>query len=101
MKILFQTLCTEDVKWDDDLEGEALSRWEKLVNELHAVQDVRMPQCYFQCIDQLPRRHQLHGFCVASDLALAATVHLQTEHSNGTVNANLVTLKSRVAPIKK
>ena len=22
MKILFQTLCTEDVKWDDDLEGE-------------------------------------------------------------------------------
>ena len=101
MKILFQTLCTNDVKWDDDLEGKALSRWKKLVNELHALQDVRVPRCYFQCIDQLPRRHQLHGFCDASDLALAAAVYLRTEHTNGTVNVNLVASKSRVAPIKK
>ena len=101
MKILFQTLCTNDVKWDDDLEGEALSRWKRLVNELHALQDVRVPRCYFQCIDQLPRWHQLHGFCDASDLALAAAVYLRTEHTNGTVNVNLVASKSRVAPIKK
>ena len=101
MKILFQSLCTDDVKWDDDLEGEALSRWNKLVNELHALNDVRVPRCYFQCVDQLPRKHQLHGFCDASDLALAAVVYLRTEHSDGRVNVNLVASKSRVAPIKK
>ena len=71
------------------------------MNELHALQDVRVPRCYFQCIDQLPRQHQLHGFCDASDLALAAAVYLRTEHSNGTVSVNLVASKSRVAPIKK
>ena len=43
MKILFQSLCTENVNWDDDLEGEALLKWNKLVNELHALNNVRVP----------------------------------------------------------
>ena len=49
----------------------------------------------------LPRTYQLHGFCDASNLAIAAVVYLRTEHSNGRIDVNLVASKSRVAPIKK
>ena len=53
---------------------------------------------YFQVKRNHPRTHQLHGFCDASDKALAAVVYLRTEHENGEVDVSLVSSKTRVAP---
>ena len=47
MKMLFQTLCTSSINWDDDLSGKALSRWNSLVHDLRALSDIKVPRCYF------------------------------------------------------
>ncbi|CAB4026973.1 Hypothetical predicted protein, partial [Paramuricea clavata] len=85
MKMLFQTLCTTSVNWDDELDGKALTAWKSLVKDLQALSDIRVPRCYFQRLNELFRTHEIHGFCDASDLAFAAVVYLRTAHSNGDI----------------
>ncbi len=101
MKMLFQTLCTSSINWDDDLSGKALSSWNSLVHDLKALSDIRVPRCYFSRRDDSSPTHQIHGFCNASDLAFAAVVYLRTEYNNGEVEVNLVASKTRIAPIKR
>ena len=102
MKMLFQSLCTTGVDWDDKLEGTELASWNSFIAELQALKDVKIPRCYFHHNDKLPARsYQIHGFCDASDKAFVAVVYLRTEHSNGEVETNLIASKTRVAPIKK
>ena len=99
--MLFQTLCTTTVNWDDELDGKALMGWKSLVKDLQALSDIRVPRCYFQRLNELFRTHEIHGFCDASDLAFAAVVYLRTAHSNGDIEVNLIASKTRVAPIKR
>ena len=101
MKMLFQTLCTTSMNWDDELDGRALASWNSILGDLQALSDIRVPRCYFRCIDEPFRTHEIHGFCDASDLAYAAVVYLRTEHSIGEVDTNLIASKTRIAPIKK
>ena len=48
MKILFQELCTGKIYWDTDLQGTLLLTWNKLLEELKWLSNVRIPCCYFQ-----------------------------------------------------
>ncbi|CAB4007271.1 Hypothetical predicted protein [Paramuricea clavata] len=41
MKMLFRTLCTTSVNWDDELDGKALTAWKSLVKDLQALSDIR------------------------------------------------------------
>lgn len=101
MKILFQSLCTKGVDWEDKLEGKVLTRWQSLLNDLRGLTDVRVPRCYFKRTDKQPKSYQIHRFCDASDNAFAAVVYLRTERHTGEVEVNLMASKTRVAPIKK
>ncbi|XP_046844771.1 uncharacterized protein LOC124438641 [Xenia sp. Carnegie-2017] len=101
MKMLFQTLCSSGSKWDEDLSGKALSRWNSLVHDLRALSDIRVPRCYFHGGYDSSPIHQIHGFCDASEFAFAAVVYLQTEHKSGEIEVNLIAAKTRVAPIKR
>jgi hypothetical protein len=96
MKMLFQQLCLSHIDWDDELSGDALQTWTKLLNELNCLNDVRIPRCYFQFI---PVQCEIHGFCDASDRAYAAVLYLRCTYDNGEVGVRLVASKSRVAPI--
>lgn len=101
MKILFRSLCTKGVDWEDKLDGKALTRWHSLVNDLRGLNDVRVLRCYFTRTDEQPTSYQIHRFCDASDNAFEAVVYPRTEHHNGEVEVNLMASKTRVAPIKK
>ena len=90
MKMLFQTLCTTSMNWNDELEGKTLASWNSFVGDLQALNGVRAPRCYFRSIDDSFRGHEIHGFCDASDLAFAAALHLRAEHSNEEVETNLI-----------
>ena len=94
MKMLFQTLCTTSVNWDDELDGRALTGWKSLIKDLQALSDIQVPRCYFQCLNELFRTHKIHRFCDASDLAFAAVVYLRTTHSNGDIEVNLIASKT-------
>ena len=103
MKILFQSLCTKKVNWDERLEGEALTKWKSFINDLSAVKNIRVPRCYanYPQTKSTVRSYQIHGFSDASEKAYAAVVYLRTEFSNGETQVNIVTSKTRVAPIKR
>ena len=45
IKILFQSLCTKEIDWEDKLEGKVLARWRSLVNDLRGLKDVRVIRC--------------------------------------------------------
>ena len=91
MKMLFQSLCTKGVDWDDNLEGTALASWNSFIAELQALTAIKVPRCYFHLSDELSVcSYQIPGFSDASDKAFAAVVYLRTEHSNGKVETNLI-----------
>ena len=48
LKLLFRSLCTDNVDWDSPLEGDALRNWKSLVSEFSNLDQVRVPRCYFE-----------------------------------------------------
>jgi hypothetical protein len=121
MKCLFQTLCIENVDWDTELSSKSLSTWNSLLRDLLAIKSIRTPQCYFTRSSPISTHqihgfsdgcyftrsspistHQIHGFSDASEKACSAVVYLRTEYKDGvTVEVNLISLKTRVAPLKR
>jgi hypothetical protein len=101
MKVFFQELCLAKVDWDDELKGELLGKWKRLVHNLNSLKDIKVPRCYFTRKEEPRVKHELHGFSDASNKAFAAVVYLRTEHANGDIEINLVASKTRVAPIKR
>ena len=99
LKMLFQTLCIQQLDWDDPLSGELLSRWKKIIAELRCLNGVLVPRCYFRSTQSCTSR-QLHGFCDASDRAFAAVVYLRSVYDDNCVKTVLVASKTRVAPVK-
>ena len=100
LKILFQLLCSDRIDWDEPLQGIMLERWTSLLTELKALDNVKIPRCYFNLgtsfIDI-----QLHGFSDASEQAFAVVLYLLCISSNGNVFTRLVASKTRVSPVKK
>ena len=101
MKVLFQVMCLSNYDWDDELTPDLLSWWNRLIADMNALKNIRVPRCYFSWREGDPVGHQLHGFSDASCKAYAAVVYLRTEHANGDIEVNLVASKARVAPIKR
>ena len=98
LKLLFQQLRVDKINWDYPLEGLALSEWKKLLNELEALSEIRIQRYYLNPNKKIVTS-QLHGFCDASTRAYAAVIYLRCFYSDGVVDVNLVTSKTRVAPI--
>ena len=46
MKMLFQTLCTTSVNWDDELDGKALTGWKSLIKDLQALSDIQVTMLF-------------------------------------------------------
>ena len=99
LKMLFQILCIQQVNWDDPLSSELLTKWRNILSQLHCLNSVQVPRCYFGG-DPCTTR-QLHGFCDASDRAFAAVVYLRSVYDNNCVKTVLIASKTRVAPVKK
>ena len=99
LKLLFRSLCTNNVNWDDSIEGEALSRWRSLINEFSCVNQIKVPRCYFRS-SLNPILIELHGFSDASAQAYGAVVYLRAVYKDGSISSNIMASKTRVAPLK-
>ena len=97
-KIIQQQCCLGKIDWDTDLQGTLLLTWNKLLEELKWLSNVRIPRCYFQSSRV---EIELHGFSDASNRAYAAVVYMRSLYQDGRVDVRLVASKSRVAPLKK
>jgi len=99
LKTLFQQLCIDKRSWDHPLEGTVLEEWNQLMKELKTLSCIKISRYYF-----IPNKEsitcQLHGFCDASTREYAAVIYIRCFYSDGTVDVNIVSSKTRVAPIK-
>ena len=76
MKIFFQKLCLEKLKWDAELPGSKAMEWQKLVEVLKTEDVVRVGRKYSsKAVDEDEIfRTELHGFSDASSLVYGANI---------------------------
>ena len=99
-KIIFQSVCKSKMSWDDPVEMFIHEQWLKLTQDLKMVGVVQLNRHYFhgKSLSEL-QSVQIHGFADASERAYGAIVYLRVELTDGTVFTELVTSRTRVAPI--
>ncbi|XP_048580427.1 uncharacterized protein LOC116614572 [Nematostella vectensis] len=99
MKVLFQELCVEKLDWDEELTGERKKRWLSWLDDLKRVKEVRIARCVYG-VSGAEVTYSLHGFGDASKKAYCAVIYCVTE-LYGAYHVELLTSKTRVAPLKE
>nr|XP_044248556.1 uncharacterized protein LOC123002454 [Drosophila takahashii] len=97
-KILLQELWLAGLQWDESVPENIHTAWSKCLESFQTVSILSIPR---YCLQHKMRSLQLHGFCDASIRAYGCCVYLRSETSTGDVAVQLLTGKSRVAPVKK
>lgn len=97
-KVFIQQLWKSDLNWDDNLSEDLLREWDTFRDDLSNVSDMFIPRWLKTKKENLV---ELHVFADASQLGYAAAVYLKTGNVSGNVFVNLVTAKTKVAPIEK
>nr|XP_033199424.1 uncharacterized protein LOC117161785 [Bombus vancouverensis nearcticus] len=96
-KMLLQRIWSSKIDWDESLPIELHTEWERYYAQLPLLNNVRFPR---KAIIEPAIEIELHGFCDASEKAYGACVYLRTLNTNGRVWTQLLTAKSKVAPLK-
>nr|XP_033204889.1 uncharacterized protein LOC117165685 [Bombus vancouverensis nearcticus] len=96
-KMLLQRIWSSKIDWDESLPIELHTEWERYYAQLPLLNNVRFPR---KAIIESAMEIELHGFCDASEKAYGACVYLRTLTINGRAWTQLLTAKSKVAPLK-
>ncbi|XP_055542889.1 uncharacterized protein LOC129728467 [Wyeomyia smithii] len=95
-KIIMQTLWKHHLDWDIPLPLPFEEEWTEYQQDIPHLEHLRVPraalQFPYQCLE-------IHGFCDASQLAYGACVYLRSIDASGQCLLQLLTAKSRVAPV--
>lgn len=97
-KILFQSLWLRGIAWDDPLPDDITNEWLSIRSKLGEITKIKIPR--WLGISSKCRQIEYHGFCDASLKAYAAAIYCRTTN-NGHVSVQLLTAKTRVAPVKQ
>lgn len=96
-KILLQSLWLKGLDWDDQLPEDVVKEWHSLRSNLREIATIKIPRWIGT---SKSTKIELHGFCDASTKAYAAVIYCRTE-KNGSYSVQILTSKTRVAPIKQ
>ncbi|XP_070139973.1 uncharacterized protein [Drosophila kikkawai] len=94
-KMFMQEIWLQDLAWDDDLPRDFCQRWVDCLGHYSALDQIRIPR-WVAFRPHLKVEH--HGFCDASQKAYGAAIYVRVE-AGSTVMVNLLTAKTRVAPV--
>lgn len=97
-KLLIQELWTIKVGWDEPLPDHVTGKWTTFLRSLQDTPKLTFPR-WIGCSNN--RQVEIHGFCDASQQAMAAVVYLRTTYDEETVNISFVASKTKVAPLKR
>ncbi|XP_055632550.1 uncharacterized protein LOC129773023 [Toxorhynchites rutilus septentrionalis] len=97
-KIFLQEIWKRKCDWDDPLPDDMQSFWMDYRRNLRALSSLSVPR-WVQFSKNL-EFVEIHGFCDASDKAYGACIYLRCTSSDGSVEVNLITAKSKVAPLE-
>ncbi|UYV63615.1 hypothetical protein LAZ67_2004977 [Cordylochernes scorpioides] len=92
-------LPAEKTSWDEPIESDIKSNWNKFQTQLSCLKEIKIPR-YLNSSSSEIEELQLHGFCDASLNAYSAVFYLKTRFKNQKIKINLITSKTKVAPLK-
>lgn len=96
-KIIMQELWLCKLSWDESLPDDILQKFINYSNNLAKLNTITIPR--FMLIDN--HIHiELHGFCDSSEKAYGSCIYIKSTDAMGNCIVNLVSSKSKVAPIK-
>ncbi|XP_038063112.1 uncharacterized protein LOC119733815 [Patiria miniata] len=99
-KQILQSLCKDQVDWDDPLPDPLRSRWEQWRSSLIHLQSLKVPRCFrpeeFGELTSIEDHH----FSDASNNGYAQCSYLRLRNGEGRVHCVLVMGKCRVCPLK-
>ncbi|XP_037906171.1 uncharacterized protein LOC119648480 [Hermetia illucens] len=96
-KIMMQQLWLQHRTWDEPITEELDAKWRNFRSQLPVLQEITIPR-WLHCSDTVTI--QVHGFCDASEAAYAAVIYVRIEERDGSTTVQLITSKSKVAPLK-
>lgn len=96
-KIIIQELWKAGLDWDEPVDERMERMWSDLWNEIIELEKFKIDR-WIGTSDQT--KSKLIGFSDSSKLAFGAVIFIRTEYPNGMIKSNLLTSKSRVAPLK-
>jgi hypothetical protein len=95
-KMIMQQIWLDGSDWDVVLTPSTMARWKQFVENYSIIQEIHIPR-WVRLYNKT--KVELHGFCDASEKAYAAVLYVRA-HEADSVYVNLLTAKTKVAPIK-
>ncbi|XP_062557054.1 uncharacterized protein LOC134221904 [Armigeres subalbatus] len=97
-KIRMQHLWLIAADWDDVVPGDICVKWQEFYQQLPLLRSFKVPRYLFtpDATDV-----QFHIFSDASELAYGACMYARSTSKDGTIKTELISAKSRVAPLKR
>ncbi|GFU23213.1 integrase catalytic domain-containing protein [Trichonephila clavipes] len=100
IKCLIQELWIKKITWDEVLPPKLKEKWLIWCKELPLLDNLRIPRLVLDSTnDEVSDLIEIHIFCDASKLAYGAAAYVKVRKQNE-VLVNLITSKTRVAPLK-
>lgn len=103
-KLFMQRLYAATSNWDEPVTPEDAKLWNEFKAQLADVAELKFSRPVLDSVYKTAkslRNFELHCFCDASQIAYAAAIYVRSIEHDGWVETNLLTSKSRVAPLKK
>ncbi|XP_062541572.1 uncharacterized protein LOC134209590 [Armigeres subalbatus] len=99
-KLIIQDLWRAQIGWDDAIPASILQQWERWIELLSKLTQIKISRCYFPRYDQdCLQTLELHVFVDASESAYACVAYFRIM-DRGHPRCALVASKAKVAPLK-
>ncbi|XP_061400562.1 uncharacterized protein LOC133336292 [Musca vetustissima] len=96
-KMIMQKVWLDNIGWDDSLLAATEAEWKRFVLSYPHVNSIRIPRL----VQYVPGcSSELHVFSDASTKAYAGVVYIRVESPDGKIFVNLLSCKTKVAPLK-
>ncbi|XP_076686033.1 uncharacterized protein LOC143378078 [Andrena cerasifolii] len=98
-KIFMQSLWLKHLDWDSPLPPAEAGYWRSFLEDLPDLNRITTPR--WLGVQAASQQRELHGFADASERAYAAAIYLRVVDTDGCVRTQLITAKTKVAPLKR
>lgn len=98
-KMFLSKLWHENLDWDQPLSASLSSEWGEICAQLSQINQIKIPRWLNTSSKNI--YNEIHVFCDSSQHAYSVAIYLRTIDSNNDIHSNLITAKSKLAPIRK